>query len=137
MNYMNLAVKAAVKAEKTGNVPVGCVIVKDNKVVSTAYNKKNSSKISVYHAEILCIIKACEKLKKWYLDDCDMYVTLKPCAMCSAAIAESRIKKVFYLLDSDYEENLNKNYSNIEFIKVDNDCLYNKLITNFFEKLRK
>ena len=78
MKYMEMAVSAAIKGMEKGNVPVGCVIVKAGEVLSVSNNEKNSSNISVYHAEILGIISACKKLNQWYLDDCDMYVTLKP-----------------------------------------------------------
>ena len=108
-DFMNIAVSEARKAYFEGNVPVGAVIVKNNKVLSFSHNTKNTSNVSVYHAELLCIIDACKKLNSWYLDDCVMYVTLKPCRMCEAAIAESRIKNVIYLLDSNYSDNLNCN----------------------------
>lgn len=136
MNFMNIALEAAIKGKKLGNVPVGCVIVKNDKVISVKYNLKNTENISVYHAEILAIIDACKKSNSWYLDDCEMYVTLKPCEMCTAAIAESRIKKVYYLLDTYYGDNLNKNINNIEFYKL-NDERYNNLISSFFDELRK
>ena len=89
--YFNLAIKEAKKALKSNNVPIGCVIVYKNKIIAKAYNKKNSKKISLYHAEILAIIKACKYLNTFILDNCTMYVTLKPCEMCMNAIAESRI----------------------------------------------
>lgn len=137
MNYMKVAIELSLKARDEGNVPVGCVIVKNNKIIAKAYNKKNSSKISVYHAEIIAIIEACRKLNNWYLEDCEMYVTLKPCDMCTAAIAESRIKKVYYLLDSDYENNLKSNISYIEFEKFDDNFDYKRIIGNFFKLIRK
>ena len=137
MKYMDLAVKIAKKAQKKGNVPVGCVIVNNNKIISYSSNKKNSSGVSVYHAEIIAIIKACKKLKRWQLDDCEMYVTLKPCAMCTAAIAESRIKKVYYILESNYIDNLESNVSNIEYVKFSDEEKYNDVISNFFKRLRK
>ena len=115
MNFMDIAIKEAEKAYKKGNVPVGCVIVCDNKVISKAHNTKNTSNISINHAEILAIRKACKKLNSWYLNNCELYVTLKPCKMCESAIAESRISKVNYLLDSNYEDNINKNLSKIEY----------------------
>ena len=136
MNYMKLAVEEAKKGMLEGNVPVGCVIVKNNEVVSASYNKKNSLNVSVYHAEILTIIDACKKLNTWYLDDCELYVTLKPCLMCSSAIAESRIKKVYYLLDSNYEDNLNSNIDNVNYIKSVDLYSYNSLLSNFFDSIR-
>ncbi len=84
------------KAYSKGEVPVGAVIVKDNKVISKAYNKREKHQIATHHAEILAIEKACKKLKSWRLDDCDLYVTLEPCPMCAGAILNARIKNVFY-----------------------------------------
>ena len=77
-------------------MPVGAVIVKDNKVISKAYNKREKHQIATHHAEILAIEKACKKLKSWRLDDCDLYVTLEPCPMCAGAILNARIKNVNY-----------------------------------------
>ena len=137
MKYMDLAIKIAKKTQKKGNVPVGCVIVRNNKIISVSSNKKNSLNVSVYHAEIIAIIKACKKLKRWQLDDCEMYVTLEPCAMCAAAIAESRIKKVYYLLESRYSNNMNKNISNIEYVKIFDKEKYYDIISEFFRELRE
>lgn len=89
---MKLAKKACLKNE----IPVGCVIVKNNKIIACGYNNKESKNDSTMHAEMIAIRKACLKLKSWRLDDCIMYVTLKPCLMCMGAIVESRIKKVYY-----------------------------------------
>ena len=74
----------------------GCVIVKDGKVVAKAYNMRQTKRLATAHAEILAIEKACRKIKDWRLDDMEMYVTLEPCAMCAGAIANSRIKKVYF-----------------------------------------
>ncbi len=134
MKYMKLALEAAKEAVKEGNVPVGCAIIKNNEVLSIAYNKKNSHNISVYHAEILAIIEACNKLNTWNLEECDMYVTLKPCAMCAGAIAESRIKNVYYLLDSNYH--LNNVLLKTNYIKIDFESEYPKLISDFFVNVR-
>ena len=133
---MDIALKEAEIAFNEGNVPVGAVIVKDNNVLSFNHNKKNSDNVSIYHAELLCIVDACKKLSSWYLDDCIMYVTLKPCKMCEAAIAESRIKKVYYLLESNYSENMNYNISNIDYIKINDNSEYNLLLSDFFTNLR-
>ncbi len=135
--FMKLALDQAREAFFEDNVPVGAVIVNDNKIISYNHNKKNSSNISIYHAEILCIIDACRKLGTWYLDDCIMYVTLKPCNMCVSAIAESRIKKVIYLIDSNYTENMNANINNIDFEKFNElESEYLKLLSEFFKNKR-
>ena len=136
MNFMDIAIKEAEKAYKKGNVPVGCVIVCDNKVISKAHNTKNTSNISINHAEILAIRKACKKLNSWYLNNCELYVTLKPCKMCESAIAESRISKVNYLLDSNYEDNINKNLNKIEYTILKNNYKYEKLLNSFFNDKR-
>ena len=137
MKFMKTAISEAKKAYKEGNVPVGCVLVRNGKIIAKAHNLKNTKNISIYHAEMLALIKACKKLRKWYLDDCELYVTLKPCEMCLAAIAESRIKKVYYLLDSDYYTNLNKNIKKLKFEEVQDKYEYKTLLTNFFKKIRK
>lgn len=94
--FMNEALKEAKKAYKKKEVPVGAVIVRDGKIIARAYNKREYRQNSLYHAEVLCINKACKKLKSWRLDDCDIYVTLEPCAMCSGAIIQSKIKNIYY-----------------------------------------
>ena len=96
MNYMNRATDLALKAYLKGEVPVGAVIVKDNKIIAKCYNKREKNKIATHHAEVLAIQKACKKLKSWRLDDCDIYVTLEPCPMCAGAILNARIKNLFY-----------------------------------------
>ena len=97
--YFNLAIKEAELAYNEGNVPVGAVIVKDNVVISSNHNRKNTDNVSIYHAELLCIMDACKELNSWYLNDCVMYVTLKPCKMCEAAIAEARIRNAGTFLE--------------------------------------
>ncbi len=94
--YMKLALNEAAKAEKNEEVPIGCVIIKDGKVLSKAYNERQKKRVVTAHAEILAINKACAKIKDWRLDGAEMYVTLEPCAMCAGAIAGSRIKKVYF-----------------------------------------
>ena len=91
--YMKIAIKQANKALKYNEVPVGAIIVKNNKIIAKAYNKKEKSNDSTKHAEIIAISKACKKFKNWRLDDCILYVTMEPCMMCSGAIEQSRIKK--------------------------------------------
>lgn len=94
--FMKYALRQARKAEKAEEVPIGCVIVKDGKIISKAYNMRQTKRLSTAHAEILAIEKACRKIKDWRLDGMDMYVTLEPCAMCAGAIANSRINKVYF-----------------------------------------
>ena len=96
MNYMLEALKQAKKAEQIDEVPVGCVIVKDGKIIARSHNLKERQKNPLSHAEINCIQKACKKLDSMYLIDCDMYVTLEPCVMCSGALVHSRLRKVYF-----------------------------------------
>lgn len=94
--FMNLAISEAKKALKCDEVPIGAVIVKDNKVIAKAYNMVEKTQDATCHAEITAIKKASKKLKSWRLDGCEMYITLEPCPMCAGAICNSRIKKVYY-----------------------------------------
>ena len=94
--FMTLALKEADTAEQKEEVPIGCVIVKDGKVVARAHNLKQTKRLATAHAEVLAIEKACRKLKDWRLEDYEIYVTLEPCAMCAGAIASARIKKAYF-----------------------------------------
>ena len=134
--YMDCAIKEAIKAKEINNVPVGAVIVRDGKIVSKGYNKKNSDNISLLHAELIAIYKACKKLNKWILDDCDMYVTMKPCKMCYYALAETRIRNVYYIMNSNYYYNLEKNGNKIKFIECDDNYGYYSIVNNFFQEIR-
>lgn len=93
--YMKMAIAQAKKAWKIDEVPIGCVIVFQDKVIARGYNRRNTDKNTLSHAELNAIRKASRKLGDWRLDDCEMYITLEPCQMCSGAIVQSRIKKVY------------------------------------------
>lgn len=95
MDYMKEALKQARKARDEDEVPVGCVIVKDGKIISRGRNKREKTSNALAHAEIDAISKACKKLGSWRLEGCDMYVTLEPCPMCAGAIINSRIKTLY------------------------------------------
>lgn len=94
--FMEIAIKTALKGGKKDEVPIGAVIVKNGKVIAKAYNLTERRKCATAHAEILAIQKACKKLKSWRLDETEMYVTVEPCAMCAGAIVNARIKKVYF-----------------------------------------
>ena len=96
LKFMKEAYKEALKALKYDEVPVGAIIVKDNKIIAKAHNKKERKNLAINHAEIIAITKASKKLNTWHLDDCIVYVTLEPCPMCAGALIQSRIKKVIY-----------------------------------------
>ena len=93
---MCVALNLALQAANEGEVPVGAVIVKDGEIVSTGKNRREKGKNALYHAEIEAIDNACKKLGGWRLWQCEMYVTLEPCPMCSGAIINSRLKKVTF-----------------------------------------
>ena len=92
--FMKEALKQAKKAEDIGEVPIGCVIVYEDKIISRAYNKRNNNKSTLAHAELIAIDKASKKMGDWRLEECTMYVTLEPCQMCAGAIVQSRMEKV-------------------------------------------
>ena len=93
---MRLALQQAEIAYKKDEVPVGAIIVKDNKVIAKAYNKREKTQDGTMHAEVIAIKKACKKLRTFRLNECELYVTLEPCAMCAGAIINSRVGKVVF-----------------------------------------
>lgn len=92
--YMRAAMKQAMKAYELGEVPIGCVIVHEGKIIGRGYNRRNTDKNTLSHAEITAINKASKKLGDWRLEECILYVTLEPCQMCSGAIVQARIPEV-------------------------------------------
>ena len=141
---MHEALHQAYVAYKKDEVPIGAVITKDNKVISKAYNMVERKKQGTKHAEIIAIEKACKKLKKWRLQECTLYVTLQPCAMCMGAIIQSRIKKIVYAADSLYLNEQEKKF--FEYICEKNKIKVKKnmceeeskrLLKNFFSQKRK
>ncbi|MDD2434634.1 MAG: nucleoside deaminase [Bacilli bacterium] len=144
--YMKLALIEANKSYIKDDVPVGAVIVKNDKVIAKAHNKKEKNKTATHHAEILAIEEACKKLKSWHLDDCILYVTLEPCLMCFGAILESRIKKIVYATNSEKfgfvssTNNILKeiiNNYNIEIVEGLYKKESQKLLSDFFKTKRK
>lgn len=143
--FMRAALKEAQKAYEKNEVPVGCVIVKDNKIIARAHNLKESKLDTTKHAEIIAIQKASKKLQSWRLLDCDMYVTLEPCSMCAGAILNARIRKLYYgthdlktgaigsvfNLFDDYTFNHQVSY---ESGILENEC--EKILKDFFRSLR-
>jgi len=94
--YMQQAIEVAKNALEYKEVPVGAIIVKDDIIIATAFNTRETTQISTHHAEIIAINKACEALGTWRLEDCDMYVTLEPCIMCVGSLILSRLRKVYF-----------------------------------------
>lgn len=142
--FMMLALTLAEEAKKIGEVPVGAVVVRENEVVGTGYNKRESQKNALCHAEIEAINNACKTLNGWRLFECDIYVTLEPCPMCAGAIINSRIKRVIYGA-SDPKAGTCNSVMNIfdypfnhkpEVVDgvLKEDC--SKILTEFFKELR-
>ena len=144
--YMKEALKEAKKAYDKLEIPVGCVIVKDGKIVARGHNLKETKFDTTKHAEIIAIQKASKKLNSWRLIDCEMYVTLEPCSMCAGAIINSRIKKI-YIGTMDKKTgacgsvlNLFEDYEFNHKVEVENGLLKNeceKILKDFFKELRE
>ena len=144
--FMKEALKQAEKAYEKLEVPVGAVIVKDNKIIARAYNQKETKNNTINHAEILAIEKASKKLNSWRLLDCEMYVTLEPCSMCTGALIQSRIKKV-YIGAMDKKTgacgsvlNLLEDYKFNHKVEVETGVLKNEceeILKRFFRELRE
>ena len=144
--YMKQALKEAEKAYKKLEVPVGAVIVKDGKIIARGHNQKETKTDTTKHAEIIAIQKASKKLKAWRLLDCEMYVTLEPCAMCAGAIINSRIKKV-YIGTKDNKTgavgsvlNLFEDFTFNHKVEVEKGILQEEcknMLKQFFKELRK
>ena len=144
--YMKEALKEVKKAYEKLEVPVGVVIVKDDKIIARAHNLKETKFDTTKHAEILAIQKASKKLNSWRLMDCEMYVTLEPCPMCAGALINSRINKV-YIGTNDVKTgavgsvlNLLEDYKFNHVVKVEKGILEKEceqILKDFFKDLRK
>ncbi len=133
--YMNIAYKEALKAFNKNEIPIGAVLVYDNKIVSKAHNLRDSSNIVTKHAEIIAIEKANQKLNNWRLLDSTLYTTLEPCSMCYEVIKAAKIKKVVYGAKSNNKNNADT--SSIEQINnktIVENC--EKIIIDLFKTLR-
>jgi tRNA(adenine34) deaminase len=143
--FMKEALKEAKKAYNKLEVPVGAVIVKDGKIIARAHNVKEQKNDTTKHAEIIAISKASKRLESWRLIDCEMYVTLEPCCMCTGALINSRIKKV-YIGAMDYKTgacgsvlNLLEDYTFNHKVEIETGVLKDEcedLLKSFFKELR-
>lgn len=143
--YMNMAIELAKQAQANTDVPVGALVVVDDEVVSTGFNRRELDKSSIAHAEVIAINEACKKLGGWRLHNATLYVTLEPCPMCAGAIINSRIKRVVYgakdVKAGAFGSVLNMNSYplnhkvELDFPVCENECT--SLLTDFFSKLRK
>lgn len=142
--FMKEALKLAQLAYKDGEVPVGAVIVKDNKIIATGRNRREKSKNALSHAEIEAINNACETLGGWRLWECDIYITLEPCPMCSGAIVNARIPNVYF---GAYDKNFGCCGSTLNVFNISNSFKPNvqggileeecsKILSDFFKNLR-
>ena len=146
VKYMEMALEEAKLAELEDEVPVGCVIVKDDKVIAKAHNLRETNHDPLGHAETLAIKKASEVLNDWQLVNCELYVTVEPCIMCAGAIIQSRISKVIYgasdLKGGAFGSSINVlDAQNInhrpEIVKgvLEKECV--EIIKNYFRSKRK
>lgn len=144
--FMNEAIKQAKRAAKYGETPIGAVIVYNGKIISRGRNKREEKKNSLCHAEIVAINKACKALGAWRLSECDLYVTLEPCPMCSGAIIQSRIKNVYFgaydykagcagSKTNLFREGMFNHNVNIEGGYSEKECV--ELLQSFFKVLRE
>ena len=143
--FMREAIKEAKKAELIDEVPIGCVIVKDGKIISRGHNVRESKQSPIGHAEIQAINKAAKKLNSWRLECCDIYITLEPCIMCSGAIIQSRIRNIYFgaydpkggALGSSInvlEANNINHHPNVVAGLLQEEC--SSLLTNYFKSKR-
>ena len=147
MNFMNQAFLLAKKAYQHGDVPIGAVIVRDGKIIARGENRVQKSKNPTLHAEIVAINKACKKLGTKFLDDCDLYVTLEPCAMCATAISFARVKNIYFAATDEKGGGITSNAKIFEndkhlwkpkIIQMDEYAEQSAtMLREFFEALRK
>lgn len=143
---MKAALKEAKKASLIGDVPIGCVLVQNDKIIARGYNRRNADKNTLSHAELAVIKKASKKTGDWRLEDCVMYVTLEPCQMCAGAIVQARIPKVVIgamnpkagccgsVLDLLHVKGFNHQVEMVNGV-LEEEC--SSLLTAFFKDLRK
>lgn len=127
-----LLIKEAKRAFNANEIPVGAVVVKDNKIISSAHNVRQTKCDVTGHAEVKAIIKAAKKQKDWRLDGYELYVTLEPCVMCQKIIEESRINKVYYIKGAIKKTKT----KNVCYKQINDLVEYDKVFESFFKKLR-
>lgn len=136
--YILELLKETKKSLKTGDVPVGALIIENNKVISKAHNMREKKQIITKHAELIALEKACKKKHNWHLDDCTIIISMQPCMMCLGAIIQSRIKNIYYILPN--EKNNIEKYENINMFKIEDTKyveIFENMIKTFFKEKRK
>ncbi|HNW15491.1 MAG TPA: tRNA adenosine(34) deaminase TadA [bacterium] len=146
ISYMKQALELAETAGSQGEVPVGAVVVFENRVIGKGYNRRESTNSPLSHAEIEAIMEASENMGSWRLEDCELFVTLEPCIMCSGAILQSRIKRVVFgprdpkagavrsLYNLLEDTRLNHRVEVVEGVLAD-EC--SQILTSFFKEIRE
>ena len=104
--YVEEVLKEAKKSLKSDDVPIGAIIVQNGKIIGRGHNTREKQKLVTRHAEINALEQACKRKKDWYLNDCEIYITLEPCPMCLNALAQARIGKIYYLTARDKIEHI-------------------------------
>lgn len=143
--FMKEALKRAKKAALIDEAPIGAVIVLDGKIIASGYNKRETKKNALMHAEIIAIDRACKKIGAWRLSECEMYVTLEPCPMCSGAIINSRIKKLCFgaydkkagccgSVTNLFEAGMFNHDVGVQGGVMEKEC--GQILSDFFQKLR-
>ncbi len=144
--FMKKAMEQAKKAAAIGEVPIGCVIVRDGKIIARGYNRRKNDKNTLSHAELTAISKACKKTGDWRLEDCVLYVTLEPCQMCAGAIVQARFPLVVIgcknekagcagsIIDLFNVEKFNHQVETINGV-LEKEC--SEMLTDFFKSLRQ
>lgn len=130
---MEIALKEAKRAANKDEVPVGAIIVYKNKVIAKAHNTRKKQNSVIAHAEVKAILAAAKKLKDWRLDECELYVTLKPCSMCENIIRESRIQHVYYILDKPDSK---KECNRTKYTQTNVCTEYKGILQSFFKNKR-
>lgn len=144
--FMEIALSLAKKAEKKGEVPIGAIVIKGDKIISKAYNKREKTQNAIRHAEITAVEKACKKLKSWRLEGCALYCTLEPCIMCCGAIINARIEKTVFGAYEKKSGAVQSRYCLLSDNGLNHACSFrggvleeqcSRLMVKFFEKVRK
>ena len=146
IKFMKAAIREAKKAMEKDEVPIGAVLVLDGKIIARAHNKKESKNQATRHAEIEAIEKATKKVGHWWLEDCDIYVTLEPCAMCAGALINSRLRNIYFgaydkkggCCGSLYNLPVDVRFNHrlgVEGGILERECA--EILTNYFKKKRK